>query len=100
MCYEAPKTVQPTRRRPHNVYHGLYDRSIASFGTSQDHDSEQNSLQTFNTNADDTQAKERGEKPDNPKWAIFYFVMYTIFSTYNLIAGKFFRMWYPSMSTF
>lgn len=40
------------------------------------------------------------EKPDNPKWAIFYFVMYTVFSTYNLIAGKFFRTWYPGMSTF
>ena len=38
--------------------------------------------------------------PDNPKWAIFYFVMYTVFSTYNLIAGKFFRTWYPAMSTF
>ena len=32
--------------------------------------------------------------------AVFYFVLYTIFSTYNLIAGKFFRMWYPQMSTF
>ena len=38
--------------------------------------------------------------PDNPKLAIFYFVMYTVFSTYNLIAGKFFRTWYPQMSTF
>ena len=38
--------------------------------------------------------------PDYPKWAIFYFVLYTIFSTYNLIAGKFFRTWYPQMSTF
>ena len=38
--------------------------------------------------------------PDNPKLAIFYFVMYTVFSTYNLIAGKFFRTWYPAMSTF
>jgi len=37
---------------------------------------------------------------DNPKMAIFYFVMYTVFSTYNLIAGKFFRTWYPEMSTF
>ena len=26
--------------------------------------------------------------------------MYTIFSTYNLISGKFFRTWYPAMSTF
>lgn len=32
--------------------------------------------------------------------AILYFVFYTIFSTYNLIAGKFFRTWYPGMSTF
>ena len=38
--------------------------------------------------------------PDSPKWAVFYFVLYTIFSTYNLIAGKFFRTWYPQMSTF
>ena len=38
--------------------------------------------------------------PDSPKKAIFYFVMYTVFSTYNLIAGKFFRTWYPQMSTF
>lgn len=37
---------------------------------------------------------------DNPKMAILYFVFYTIFSTYNLIAGKFFRTWYPGMSTF
>ena len=37
---------------------------------------------------------------DNPKLAILYFVLYTIFSTYNLIAGKFFRTWYPGMSTF
>ena len=40
------------------------------------------------------------ELPDNPTRAIFYFIMYTIFSTYNLISGKFFRMWYPGMSTF
>jgi hypothetical protein len=40
------------------------------------------------------------DTPDSPKWAIFYFVLYTFFSTYNLIAGKFFRMWYPEMSTF
>ena len=33
--------------------------------------------------------------PDSPKLAIFYFVLYTGFSTYNLIAGKFFRTWYP-----
>lgn len=37
---------------------------------------------------------------DNPKLAIMYFVFYTMFSTYNLIAGKFFRTWYPHMSTF
>ena len=37
---------------------------------------------------------------DNPKLAILCFIMYTICSTYNLIAGKFFRTWYPAMSTF
>ena len=40
------------------------------------------------------------EKPDRPKLAIFYFVMYTLVSTYCLIAGKFFKTWYPEMSTF
>lgn len=44
--------------------------------------------------------KDEENPPDSPKWAIFYFVLYTIFSTYNLIAGKFFRTWYPQMSTF
>ena len=38
--------------------------------------------------------------PDNPRWGVFYFFLYTLFSTYNLIAGKFFRTWYPHMSTF
>ncbi len=46
-------------------------------------------------------SRDEAEPPkDNPKLAIFYFVMYTVFSTYNLIAGKFFRTWYPEMSTF
>ena len=46
-------------------------------------------------------AKKEDEVPaDNPKLAILYFVLYTICSTYNLIAGKFFRTWYPGMSTF
>ena len=40
------------------------------------------------------------EKPDNPGKAVFYFVMYTLVSTYCLIAGKFFKTWYPEMSTF
>lgn len=44
--------------------------------------------------------EEDNEPPDSPRLAVFYFVLYTVFSTYNLIAGKFFRMWYPGMSTF
>ena len=35
------------------------------------------------------------ERPDNPAKAVFYFVMYTLVSTYCLIAGKFFKTWYP-----
>ena len=35
------------------------------------------------------------EQKDNPKMAIFYFVMYTLFSTYNLVSGKFLKSWYP-----
>ena len=26
--------------------------------------------------------------------------MYTLFSAYNLVSGKYFRYWYPEMSTF
>jgi len=32
--------------------------------------------------------------------AIIYYLLYTLFSTYNLVSGKFFRTWYPQMSTF
>ena len=58
-------------------------------------------MMTENDNSDERKVHGQNEvPPDNPKWAIFYFVMYTVFSTYNLIAGKFFRTWYPQMSTF
>ena len=40
------------------------------------------------------------EYPDNPKWAVFFFVMYTVCSAYNLVSGKYFRIWHPQMSTF
>ena len=90
--YDTPRTVQPTRRRRN--YHALNNNSIASFDTGD----------STSMAANSDERKSRGEQsempPDNPKWAIFYFVMYTVFSTYNLIAGKFFRTWYPQMSTF
>ena len=50
-------------------------------------------------NDKDEEEKEQ-EKPDRPLVAIFYFILYTIVSTYCLIAGKFFKTWYPEMSTF
>ena len=61
----------------------MADKSIASF--------ENSTVHSVNINEDNIE----DIPPDSPKWAIFYFVFYTIFSTYNLIAGKFFRTWYP-----
>lgn len=62
---------------------------MASFGS-------ENSTSATVADSDDIKVHGQSElPPDNPKWAIFYFVMYTVFSTYNLIAGKFFRTWYP-----
>jgi len=61
---------------------------------------EQELLITDDQNQESATGGEIEGRPDNPKWAIFYFIMYTVFSTYNLIAGKFFRTWYPAMSTF
>lgn len=61
------------------------------FSTNDDHDNKKELA---------VQRREAAMPKDNPKMAIFYFVMYTVFSTYNLIAGKFFRTWYPEMSTF
>jgi len=46
------------------------------------------------------EVKKNDVPKDNPKLAIMYYVFYTMFSTYNLISGKFFRLWYPQMSTF
>ena len=71
--------------------------SIISFDAAavdDDLDDERRRLADANASQDEEMPK------DNPKMAIFYFVLYTIFSTYNLIAGKFFRTWYPGMSTF
>ena len=49
---------------------------------------------------EDKKSTKTVDKPDNPAKAVFYFVMYTLVSTYCLIAGKFFKTWYPEMSTF
>ena len=93
--YEAPNTQPLTRTRVpvRPNYRGRMNNSIASsFETERESliQTEEGQLQNI---VDDVPA-------DSPKLAIFYFVMYTIFSTYNLIAGKFYRTWYPEMSTF
>ena len=89
-CLITPKTIQPTRR--HLVGADRTDSlSYVSLGT------EPESKDKEVAGGDSEKDK---EPKDNPKMAIFYFVLYTMFSTYNLISGKFFRTWYPHMSTF
>lgn len=91
--FEAPRTMQPTRRPLFRDY----DYRPRSDGSTPYH-----SLHQSIQDSEDLDKLEEEEDvpPDNPRWAIFYFVLYTIFSTYNLIAGKFFKTWYPEMSTF